>query len=275
MYIRGNVYTSRNIVSLLSSFNKNESTGNNLTVTLLEGSRISTNSDGDKLNISKKAQEALISGSYETKTQLSNIYKKEYMENVQMQKGDALINYAERVSDEKTRIKMYETAASEYELAIKANSKSAQLQYKAGRAYLGAGQSSKAISFLEEAIKLSPAEAKYHTTLGTAYKKEGRYDKAIEEGKKVLKLDPYSDEGYSLLGDVYKEKGSFQEAQEEYKKALTINSTNPETYYKVGDLFERQKEYKKAYEFYKVAYSLDYTKPEYYEAMDRLKEKIE
>lgn len=186
MYISGNIYTSNSLLSLFSSLGKNKAPSDNLTVALLEGSRVSTDLEGDKVTISKEAQEALIGGSYETRAQLSNVYKKNYMEDVHIRIGDTLVDYAEKTSDKETRIKMYETAASEYELSAKSNTKSAELQYKTGKAYLGATQSEKAVTFLEKAVELSPAEAKYHTSLGTAYKEVGKYDEAIKRMQEKL-----------------------------------------------------------------------------------------
>ena len=87
--------------------------------------------------------------------------------------------------------KKYEGAIAVLESGLKANPKSAIVNYFLGEAYLGLKQGTTAITYLNEAIKLDPvAMASAHLRLATLYHQGGYKDRAAIQYNEFLKKKP-------------------------------------------------------------------------------------
>jgi cytochrome c-type biogenesis protein CcmH/NrfG len=87
--------------------------------------------------------------------------------------------------------KKYEGAIAVLESGLKADAKSAIVNYFLGEAYLGLKQGSTAVTYLNEAIKLDPvAMALAHLRLATLYHVGGYKDRAAIQYNEFLKKKP-------------------------------------------------------------------------------------
>jgi tetratricopeptide (TPR) repeat protein len=96
--------------------------------------------------------------------------------------------------------KQFECAVATFRTALKADPKSAQLNYLEALALLGAGQNSAAMPPLLESVQLDPTAIKPHMVLANVYEGAGKIAESDEQWKQALAIDPHSEialDGYS------------------------------------------------------------------------------
>ncbi|MDD5645279.1 MAG: tetratricopeptide repeat protein [bacterium] len=113
-------------------------------------------------------------------------------------------------------------------------------------------QNDKALSYLNEALKCNPNSNKVYTSMGVTYDTLGDIDKAIECFKKSseLKEDALT---YSYLGISFMKKNNYQEAEKYFLKAEKINPALKEALFNLGLLYFNNSELDKAREQYRLA----------------------
>ena len=138
------------------------------------------------------------------------------------------------------------------------------ITYYLGRAYLDAGNSSKAQEFLEKTAKKRYYDkGKVNYYLGVLYYSQKKHNIALQHFAQVLKLNPADSKllsnSHNLIALCYKEKGLIDEAIVNFEKSQTYSellpneAQNKEALYNQGVLLYKNGQYKKALKiFYKI-----------------------
>ena len=114
----------------------------------------------------------------------------------------------------------FECAVETFRGALKADPKSAQLNYLEGLALVDWGRSAEALPALQESIRLDPQVIKPHLMLAHLFDQAAKPDKAEEQWKQALAIDPHSAPALEgLSGDLL--------AHEDYIGVVGILRTAP------------------------------------------------
>jgi tetratricopeptide (TPR) repeat protein len=101
----------------------------------------------------------------------------------------------------------FECAVKTFQDALKADPKSAQLNYLDGLALIGWGHVSEAIPAIQESTRLAPKVLKPHLMLAHLYEQAAQRARAEEQWKLALGIDPHSETALEgLSGDLLAEK---------------------------------------------------------------------
>jgi Flp pilus assembly protein TadD len=93
----------------------------------------------------------------------------------------------------------FECAVATFRMALKADSKSAQLHYLTGLALVGEKQEVQALPELQEAARLDPQVIKPHLLLATLFDAAGRHEEAEAQWRQALAIDPKSEQALEGL----------------------------------------------------------------------------
>jgi tetratricopeptide (TPR) repeat protein len=95
-----------------------------------------------------------------------------------------------------------------------------------GTAYAKLGQYTNAKTEFEAALKLNSRDPQNHVNMGLIYDKEGNPAKAIESMENALKVSPDFDPAMMALGAMYTRLGKYQDSVKIYKKLASSNPSN-------------------------------------------------
>lgn len=120
--------------------------------------------------------------------------------------------------------KQWGDALKQMDLALKANPKNVQIQFKRAIVYTRMGQRGKAKQALTELINRYPEIVEPYNNLAAIYASEGNYTKATALLTQAVTLNPNFAMGYENLGDLALEgrHADPQKALQYYEKALSI-----------------------------------------------------
>ena len=105
-----------------------------------------------------------------------------------------------------------------------------------GKAYLEAGDHSRAIAASAKGLKIDPNQARAHYNIGTAHLQLGDRELAVAHYRRALEIQPGLVETHNNLGNVFQEQGRYEEAVRAYQEALAIK-IHPSFYHNLGSAF--------------------------------------
>ncbi|MDN3651722.1 tetratricopeptide repeat protein [Thalassotalea ponticola] len=110
-------------------------------------------------------------------------------------------------------------ARTYYQLALKANPRTANILSNIGYSYYLSGELVLAERYFKKAININNTFERAWTNLGLVYARKGQYDRAIKTFKQVMpEHDAYNDLGYFVLLE-----GRVEEAEYFIKKAISLS----------------------------------------------------
>lgn len=120
--------------------------------------------------------------------------------------------------------KQWDDALKQMDLALKANPKNVQIQFKRAVVYTRMGQRAKAKQALTDLIDRYPEIVEPYNNLAAIYASEGNYTKATALLTQAVTLNPNFAMGYENLGDLALQgrHADAQKALQYYEKALSI-----------------------------------------------------
>ena len=120
--------------------------------------------------------------------------------------------------------KQWDEALKQIDLALKANPKNVQVQFKRAVVYTRMGNHTMAKRLLNQMINAYPEIIEPYNNLAAIYASEGNYAKARELLTQAVTLNPNFAMGYENLGDLALQGRHADEhkALEYYKKALAL-----------------------------------------------------
>lgn len=120
--------------------------------------------------------------------------------------------------------KQWDDALKQMDLALKANPKNVQIQFKRAVVYTRMGQRAKTKQALTDLIDRYPEIVEPYNNLAAIYASEGNYTKATALLTQAVTLNPNFAMGYENLGDLALQgrHADAQKALQYYEKALSI-----------------------------------------------------
>ncbi len=119
-------------------------------------------------------------------------------------------------------------AAEEFDLAVKADPKSARARVNLGTALGQAGDVEGAIGQYRMALELDPKSSAAHYNLGALLARLGREDEALRHFTEVLVINPEDAQGHVELAALLRRSGRGTEALTHYAEAVRIDSRSEE-----------------------------------------------
>lgn len=134
----------------------------------------------------------------------------------------------------------FRQAVSEFEQAVRADSRSATARSGLGAGLLAEGHYDQAIRELQEALRLDPAHLNARLNLARALGAKGDLAGAAAELDAVLKQKPDNAEAQSGLGFVYLMQRRYDEALLHYQQAARLRPEDPDIQTYLGTLLARR-----------------------------------
>ena len=155
----------------------------------------------------------------------------------------------------------FDRAIQDYDKAIEANPKYADVYNNRGIVYNNKGEFDRAIQDYSKAIELNPKHAKIYLNRGIAYADKREHDHAIQDYSKAIELKSDYVEAYYNRGIVYADKRKYDHAIQDYDKAIELNPKHAEAYNNRGVAYGYKSERNRALEDFTKAVELktDYT----------------
>ncbi|MCP4656035.1 MAG: tetratricopeptide repeat protein [bacterium] len=114
-------------------------------------------------------------------------------------------------------------AAEEFDLAVKADPKSARARVNLGTALARTGDVEGAIDHYRMALELDPESSAAHYNLGALRARQGRTDEALRHFTEVLVIDPEDPQGHVELAALLRRGGKSTDALTHYAEAVRID----------------------------------------------------
>lgn len=128
----------------------------------------------------------------------------------------------------------FETAVTEYSLAIDLSPENALAYAGRGGAYYHLGEIDLALADLNEAIRLDPGLARAYSDRGGLFCVRKNYDLALSDLNKAIALDPNLCDAYVNRGAVYFSQDIFDKAVADFTEAIRINPEDDIAYHNRG-----------------------------------------
>ncbi|HUI84720.1 MAG TPA: tetratricopeptide repeat protein, partial [Candidatus Binatia bacterium] len=106
-----------------------------------------------------------------------------------------------------------------------------------GRAYLGLGQTERAISAFQKQVEINPYDQYVYNNLGQAYERQAKYSEAIRQYQKQIEINPLEPYAHGNLGRLYLGQKKFAEAVPELEKAVDLLPKNPVMQIELGQAY--------------------------------------
>ena len=197
----------------------------------------------------KKAQILLVEGKAEESFDLINLAEKIEKTNpdVFLIKGSALI-----------MLGMVTEAIEAYEQSIRYNyDDTDDLLYNISITLSQAGETDKAIDFLERAYKVNPENELVLYELGYCYDKKQDFEKSIVYYNHYLDIDPFNASVWYNLGITYNRIGQHDEAVNAYDYSIAIQDNFEQAYFNKANALSNSNRYEEAVKCYKEYLELD------------------
>lgn len=152
-------------------------------------------------------------------------------------------------------------AVSEFDQAIPAYPRDAELYYHRANAQLAAGRGEQALADYEKAVELAPKEAIYLASRGMAWHRV-RNDavKARADFGEAIRIDPKCHSAWYHRGLLDHEQGHLEGAEQDLRRATAIRAS-PEGCLALGRVLHDRGDYDKALSLYRGALEI-YREPE-------------
>src|SRR5213079_1303363 len=144
-------------------------------------------------------------------------------------------------------------AAREFDEAIPAHPRDAELYYHRGNVRFAAGMGEDAFTDYAKAVDLAPKEAVYLAGRGVAYHRVRKdVPKAMADFAEAIRIDTHCHAAWYHRGLLDHEQGHLQGAEDDLRRALSIRAT-PEGCVALGRVLHDRGEYDKALALYRQA----------------------
>ncbi len=197
----------------------------------------------------KKAQILLVDGHAEESLELIRVA--EMVENsnsdIFLIKGSALIMMG-----------MVEEAIAAYEQSILYDyEEKDDLLYNIGVTLGQAGETDKAIYFLERAFEINPKNELVLYELGYYYDRIQEFEKSIQFYNKYLDIDPFNSSVWYNLGITFNRIGKHDEAIEAYDYSIALQDDFEQAYFNKANALSNSNKYEEAIKCYEEYLELD------------------
>lgn len=155
-------------------------------------------------------------------------------------------------------------AISNYQKALKHNSKLHKVHFNLAKAYKAKGELLKAIKSYEKAIQLDKTYLKAYFDLGDLFLSQGQLDQAISVFKKAVANNKNSAKASSMLAGCYVKNNQCDEALAMYKKQVNLEPNSAVANHNVGVSLWKLGQTEDAIKYYKQAIELN---PNYEDAL--------
>lgn len=148
-----------------------------------------------------------------------------------------------------TGLKQYKLAITDYDKVIKRLPLDSEAYYNRGNLYRLLKNKTQSLEDFRIAAELNPENNKYQQALIEAYLSAGDTDKALSYlNEQLVKEDKL--EWYLQRGQLYKNKGKFPQALADFSTVLKKNATHTEAWFQRGLIYFKSKQYPQAtYDF--------------------------
>ena len=130
----------------------------------------------------------------------------------------------------------WDSAATEYALAVRLDTADALHHYRFAKALVGAKREAEAERQFAWAARLAPEVLLYHLERADLLRSLRRLDESVEEYREVARLDARNPLRHMVLADVLAELRRDAEAVAEYRAAATLNPSEPYYASRIADL---------------------------------------
>jgi tetratricopeptide (TPR) repeat protein len=131
------------------------------------------------------------------------------------------LNYAKEGLS-KYRLKQYDAALTDFNLAVKLNPDSAVNFLRRGLCYYGMGKFDKALEDFTKASEINPANPEYMYNKGLAYYSQEKHQLAFDEFSKAIKINVNYYDAYLYRGYTCEGLGNAKSAIYDYAQAMRI-----------------------------------------------------
>ncbi len=146
------------------------------------------------------------------------------------------------------------------------NPETASVHYKRGLAYLGKGDTTKALMDFTAAINVNPQYREAFVQRAAILHARQKFDEEIKDLSRVLAIDRYDPQAYLQRGLAYSAKGDRAAAFHDFSDAIRYDPRSPQAYYERAIVLERDGELTAAMTDLDTALRIN---PQYAEALQR------
>jgi tetratricopeptide (TPR) repeat protein len=155
------------------------------------------------------------------------------------------LNYVKE-GKSKLRLKQYEAALTDFNIAVKLNPDSASNYMNRGLCYYGLGKFDKALLDFQSAAQVDPTKADYVYYKGLVLFSQENHQAAFDEFSKAIKLDINHYNSYLYRGYTCEALGNFKSGIYDFTQAIRIKPGDALAYYRCGLLKQEMKDQKGA-----------------------------
>jgi tetratricopeptide (TPR) repeat protein len=164
---------------------------------------------------------------------------------IKVNKGEVGLEDAAKIFNERglvyLHLKQYETAASDFENAVRLDSRNGEFHYNLGQVAVVEKRYRDAIEHYSAAIEVDPRNARYYSNRGMIAMETRNYDRAIDDYTRVLVHDQTQGMAYYYRGLAYKNKDRTDEALRDFDRVLERYPKNADAFYQKASIFSRMK----------------------------------
>ncbi len=157
--------------------------------------------------------------------------------------------------------RLYAEAITDYDEAIKLNSKYFLAYFNRGIAKDAQGLYDEAIADFDEAVRLEPKNHWAYTNRGSSKHSKGQCNEAIADFNEAITLNPNHFTAYFNRAVVKYAKGLHDDAIADYDKAARLDPKSPRVYFNRGNAMVDKGLYDKAIADYDIAIRLEPSNP--------------
>jgi tetratricopeptide (TPR) repeat protein len=132
------------------------------------------------------------------------------------------------------RMKKYEEALKEFEIAVALAPDSGRYLTRRGQAHMGLGHKTQALEDFNKAALLSPKSSDAFMQLGIYYFGLDNHDKAFDYFTSAINNDPRNYEAYLYRAQCCERRNQLTSANYDYGMAISLRPDDPEAYYRRG-----------------------------------------
>ena len=151
----------------------------------------------------------------------------QYSDQIKKGSNDAMYYYERARIYQK--LKQYNSAILDYDVAIKLTPDSANAYFSRGLTYYEESRIKEALSDFDTAVKLNPKDPHILNTRGLVHSDQSEFDQALADFNQALKLDPNYGSALFNRGTVYERQQKYKEALADYDASIKNNKADTDT----------------------------------------------